>query len=270
MASVLQPSLEVTGDDLEREGESLAQLPGTWNVFVAHLGGQTVEEFVQDCLRVRQWGHQPVPHLTARRYRNPEHLAETIRRLHGEAAVREALVLAGDVESAGSLKDSLDVMDSGVLEHGLLERVWFSGYPEGHPQIDEKHLEEAWERKMNWSRSCRIPIGVVTQLAKNPSVSAEWCRRREFGENGVAARISRFLFARPEILEDLARLAGMPALLQMVRESGGGPYVCGPAAEGGEESALRACAPHYMALGALRRTATELSELFGGGGDKPR
>ena len=268
MASILQPSLEVTGDDLEREGDSLARLPGTWDVFVAHLGGQTVEEFVQDCLRVRQLGHQPVPHLTARRYRDPGRLAETIQLLHDEAAVREVLVLAGDVEPAGSLKDSLDVVDSGVLEQGMLERVWFSGYPEGHPQIDEERLEKAWERKVNWSRFSRIPIGVVTQLAKNPSVSAEWCRRRGLGENGIAARISRFLFARPGILEDLARLAGMPALLQMVRESGGAPYIRGPAPEDGEESALRACAPHYMALGALRRTAAELSELLGGRGDE--
>ena len=265
MASTLQPSLEVTGDDLGREGESLARLPGTWDVFVAHLGGQTVEEFVRDCLRVRQSGHQPVPHLTARRYRNPEQLADTIQLLHDEAEVREALVLAGDVEPAGSLKDSLDAMDSGALEQGVLERMWFSGYPEGHPQVDEERLEEAWKRKMDWSQSCRIPIGVVTQLAKDPVISARWCKRRGFDEQGIAVRISRFLFARPEILEDLARLAGMPALLQMVRESGGAPYVRGPAAEDGEESALRACAPHYMALGALRRTVAGLSELFGGG-----
>lgn len=263
MAPALSPSLEVTGDDLEREGASLAQLPGAWDVFIAHLGGQTVEEVIQDCLRVRQLGHQPVPHLPARRYRNPEQLAEAIRLLHHEAAVREALVLAGDAEPAGSLKDSLDVLDSGVLEPGMLERVWFSGYPEGHPQIDEECLEKAWERKRNWSRSCRIPIGVVTQLARNPSVSAEWCRRRRLGKDGIAVRISRFLFARPEILEDLARLAGMPALLQRARESGGAPYVCGPAAEHEEESVLRACAPHYLALGALRRTAEELSELWG-------
>ena len=258
MIPVLPPSLEVTGDDLSRDGDSLARLPGTWNVFVAHLGGQRLEEFVQDCRRVRQLGHQPVPHLTVRRYRDPKQLEETARLLHDEAAVREALVLAGDVEPVGLMKDSLDALDSGALERSGLERVWFSGYPEGHPEINEGRLEEAWQRKANWSRSRGIPIGVVTQLAGDPAISAEWCRKRGFAEQKIAVRISRFLFARPEILEDLARLAGMPALLRLVRESGGAPYVRGSAAVGEEGSGMQFCSPHYMALGALSQTVDEL------------
>ena len=263
----LSPSLEVTGDDLHQEGESLARLPGTWDVFVAHLGDQTTESFVQDCLRVRQLGHRPVPHLTARRYRNPEQLAETLQLLSGEGAAREALVLAGDVEPAGSLKDSLDVVNSGVLEQSGFERVWFSGYPEGHPKISKDDLANAWKKKLEWSQSCRIPVGVVTQLAKDPETSVEWCRKQGFADQGVGARISQFLFACPEILADLARLAGMPVFLQMVRESGGAPYVRGPGATGGKEPAPPLCAPHYMALGALGQTIAELTELFGGGGD---
>lgn len=262
----LSPSLEVTGDDLRQEGESLVRLPGTWDVFVAHLGDQAAESFVQDCLRVRQLGHRPVPHLTARRYRNPEQLAETLQLLSDEGAAREALILAGDVEPAGSLKDSLDVVNSGVLEQSGLERVWFSGYPEGHPKISENHLANAWKEKLEWSQSCRIPIGVVTQLAKNPETSVTWCRKQGFAGQGVGARISRFLFARPEILADLARLAGMPVFLQMVRESGGAPYVRGPGATEGKEPPPL-CASHYMALGALGQTIAELVELFGGGGD---
>ena len=259
MTPTMRPSLEVTGDDLGREGGSLARLPGTWDVFVAHLGGQTVEEFVRDCLQVRRLGHRPVPHLTARRYRDSEQLEETIRLLHSEAAVREALVLAGDVDPAGSLKDSLDAMDSGVLERSGLERVWFSGYPEGHPKIDEDRLGEAWKRKMDWSQSCRVPVGVVTQLAADPAVPARWCAEQGFAGRGIAARVSRFLYARPEVLEDLARLAGMPALLRLARESAGAPYVRGPEAAGAEGPAARLCPPHYMALGALGRTVDGLS-----------
>ena len=262
MVPTLRPSLEVTGDDLSQEGESLAKLPGTWDVFIAHLGGQTVGEFVQDCLDVRRLGHRPVPHLTARRYRDPEQLAETVHRLRDQAAVREALVLAGDVAPAGSLKDSLEVMDSGVLERSGLERVWFSGYPEGHPQISESSLEEAWRRKTGWSQSVRIPIGVVTQLAEDPATSAKWCERQGFAEQGIATRISRFLFARPAILEDLARLAGMPALLRAARESEDAPFVCGPEVAKGEEPTMPLCAPHYMALGTLSRTVDGLSRAL--------
>lgn len=256
----LSPSLEVTGDDLLREGKSLARLPGAWDVFVAHLGDQTAESFVQDCLRVRQLGHRPVPHLTARRYRNPEQLAETLQRLGDEGAAREALVLAGDADPAGSLEDSLDVVNSGALEQCGLERVWFSGYPEGHPKISEDRLADAWKRKLEWSRSRQIPIGVVTQLAKDPETSAAWCRRRGFAGQGVGVRISRFLFARPETLAHLARLAGMPVFRQMVRESGGAPYIRGPGAAEWKEPAPPLCMPHYMALGALGRTVAELVE----------
>ena len=261
--SDLSPSLEVTGDDLCREGASLARLPGTWDIFVAHLGDQTAERFMQDCLRVRQLGHRPVPHLTARRYRNAGQLAETLQCLCDEGAVREALVLAGDAEPVGSMKDSLDVVGSGVLEQSRLERVWFPGYPEGHPKISESRLACSWKKKLAWSKSSRIPIGVVTQLAKDPEASAGWCRRQGFADRGIEARISRFLFARPEILTDLARLAGMPAFLQMVREAGDAPYVRGPGAAAGKEPKPSLCMPHYMALGALQRTVAELTELGG-------
>ena len=265
MTPILPPSIEVTGDDLDREGDSLARLPGTWDVFVAHLGGQAVGEFVRDCSRVRRLGHRPVPHLTARRYRNSQRLAETIRILREEADVRDALVLAGDVEPAGSLKDSLDVVDSGVLERSGLERVWFSGYPEGCPGIDEARLEEAWKKKRDWSRTCRIPVGVVTQLAGNPATAIEWCGKRALAEQGFAARVSQFLFARPEVLDDLARLAGIPALSRLARINGGAPYVRGPSAgEKGESASSRLRAPHYMALGALGRTVEGLSENFYG------
>ena len=264
----LSPSLEVTGDDLLQEGDSLVRLPGTWKVFIAHLGGQTVGDFLQDCSRVQQLGHQPIPHLTARRYRNLKQLAETVQFLRNEVAVREVLVLAGDVEPVGLLKDSLDVLNSGILEQSRLERVWFSGYPEGHPKISESRLEEAWKRKIAWSQSRRIPIGVVTQLAKDPAIPTEWCRRQRLAERGIAARTSQFLLARTEILEDLARLAGMPALLQLIRESGGSAYVRGPTAAKEERPTMRLCGPHYMALGALGQTVAELSELLGGGENK--
>lgn len=259
----LFPSLEVTGDDLQQEGGSLARLPGTWSVFVAHLGDQTTESFVQNCLRVRQLGHRPVPHLTARRYRNSKSLAETLQLLNDEGTVQEALILAGDVEPTGLLKDSLDVVDSGVLERSGLERVWFSGYPEGHSKISEDRLAKAWRKKLEWSQSSRLPIGVVTQLARDPETSVKWCRRQGFAEQGIEVRISRFLFARREILADLARLAEMPVFLQMVRESGDAPYVRGPDAAGERAPTRSLCAPHYMALGALDRTITELAELHG-------
>ena len=256
----LKPSIEVTGDDLRREGSCLARLPGVWEVFVAHLDGQTPEDFLQDCLRVRRLGHRPVPHLAARRYRSLRQLEATIQHLHGDADVREALVLAGDAEPEGALEDSLGVMDSGLLEQSGLKRIWFAGYPEGHPHIDESCLEEALKRKTDWSRFRRMPIGIVTQLTKDLEVSAAWCEKKDFAARGIAVRISRFLSARTSVLLDLARLAGMPQILRTARESQESEYVRSAWAHKEEERATPLRAAHYMALGALERMVGELLE----------
>ena len=252
----MTPSLEVTSDDLRWEGDNLARLPGSWPIFVAHLGGRAVDDFVEDCDRVRQLGHQPVPHMAARRYRDAAHLAATLMLLREEVGVREALVLAGDAEPEGTLKDSLEVMKLGVFDQVRLDRVWCAGYPEGHPQISPAELNSALRWKGQWSQVTGIPIGVVTQLAADPEVSMQWCEEQGFAEQGIAVRISRFLFADPDTLSELADLAGLPALYEKSREPGNIPFVQGPPPV--QEPATELCAPHYMALGALEQAVDRL------------
>ena len=247
------PSLEVTATDLQQEGNCLARLSGPRQVFVAHLDGQSAEDLVRDCVRVRQLGHAPVPHVAARRYRDFNELGMTLAGLVDRAGVREVLALGGDVEPVGEIRDSLDLLDSGLLEQAPLERVWFAGYPEGHQKIDRKSLEGAWRKKRSWAEHSGICVGVVTQLAMDPAVVSAWVRAQGFEESGVAVRVSRFRWARASVLLDLARVAGLPELARLAQSAGLDGLVRGDFT--GEEAVA-----HCMALGALGRLVGSLRE----------
>ncbi len=54
----------------------------------------------------------------------------------GEAGVRRALILAGDLDKpAGDLFDAKDLIESGLLQKHGIKQIAISGYPEGHPNI---------------------------------------------------------------------------------------------------------------------------------------
>jgi methylenetetrahydrofolate reductase (NADPH) len=192
-----------------------ALLPAGTTVFVNHPPRATHHDIVAACTRLRQAGLVPVPHLAARRFSSFTQLDDLLRRAATEAAVKRALIVAGDPDRPlGPFRDSLDLLASGAVEsHGLAE-VSFAVYPERHPRIDERALDAALDKKLEVAHRRGLNPSLVTQFgfAAAPIAARIAALRRR----GIACPIAIGL-AGPGNVATLAKFAvrcGVGASLQ--------------------------------------------------------
>ncbi|WP_049832763.1 methylenetetrahydrofolate reductase [Methylorubrum extorquens] len=176
-------SLEVSPREALRGAEGLETLaPGT-RVFITRLPKGSFEETLAASTRLRELGLRPVPHITARTTSDAATFAKQLGRYVGEAGVREILLVAGSNEKAeGAFSNTLQILESGVIESSGLTALNVAGHPEGHPQADERELHRALEVKNAFSTRTGIPLTIVTQFFFDPAPIIAWeARIREKG-----------------------------------------------------------------------------------------
>jgi len=119
-------------------------------------------------------GFRPVPHVAVRMFPDLPALDRFLATLSG-AGVDRLFVIAGDVDkSAGVLKSSLALLESGLLHaHGILE-VGIAGYPEGHPLLPPEILDRCLAEKIAVAESSGVLVHVATQFCFSPGRITEW------------------------------------------------------------------------------------------------
>ena len=186
MALVAGASLEMS----PRERDAIAAAaeflrPGT-EVFVSAPPAVSHHDIVSAAVALRRRGFEPVPHVAARSLVGFTQLNDLLARVAGEAGVRRALVIGGDLEPpAGPFHASFD-----VLSLGLFEKYGFC---------------------RNWP--CRLPGGPPTHCAAGAGTRA-CC------ETGVAAPgrdrahvVTQFVFDAAPVLRWLQALRGARAVV---------------------------------------------------------
>lgn len=168
-------SLEMTAKELDglREAAPLIR-PGT-QIAVTFLPGEEMEQRVEAAKLVRELGFEPIVHLSARRLTSHEELDSYLARITGEAGVKRVFLIAGDPpESEGPFDDSLQVIESGLLEKHGITIAGVGGHPEGHPNVSKEDLWVWMEKKLAALRARGITPLVVTQFAFDDDAIVEW------------------------------------------------------------------------------------------------
>ena len=168
-------SLEMTAKELDglREAAPLIR-PGT-QVAVTFLPGEEMEQRVAAAKLVRELGFEPIVHLSARRLTSAEELDNYLSRITTEAGVKRVFLIAGDPpEAQGPFEDSLQVIESGLLEKHGIAIAGVGGHPEGHPNVSKADLWVWMERKIAALRTRGIVPLVVTQFAFDDDAIVEW------------------------------------------------------------------------------------------------
>jgi methylenetetrahydrofolate reductase (NADH) len=262
-------SLEISPrDDLARErvGELLA--PGT-AVFVNHAGSVTHHDIVAACVRLRLARFRPVPHVAARRLASFTQARDFFERAAGEAGVTEVLMIAGDpAETPGPFRDSLELLASGLAERCAIRRVFFAGYPEGHPRIDRHALAAALRAKLALAREGGLETSLVTQFGFEAEPILRWIAALR--EDGILCPV-RVGVAGPATVATLAKYAvrcGIGASLRalgrrqtafarILTEATPDPLIAALVAE--EQPGADLDGLHLFTFGGVRRTAVWLA-----------
>lgn len=274
MALVSGASLEMSPrerDAITSAAEFLA--PGT-EVFVSSPPAVSHHDIVSASVALRRHGFEPVPHVAARGLVGFTQLNDLLARVAGEAGVRRALVIGGDLDPpAGPFHASLDVLSLGLFEKHGFTSIGLATYPEGHPRIAEATLDRALAVKTALLRQAGIEARAVTQFVFDAAPVLAWLGAMRGREPFLPVRIG---LAGPASIATLARYAvrcGIGhSIGALVRQ---GTSIARLVTESGPESVVRQLAAadwrglgvngiHLFGFGGLTRTARWLNAVAAG------
>ncbi len=177
-------SLEMTAKEIEglREAAPLIR-PGT-QIAVTFLPGEEMEQRVEAAVLVRELGFEPIVHLSARRFTSEAELDQYLGDITTRAGVKRVFLIAGDPpEPEGPFEDSLQIIETGLLEKHGITIVGIGGHPEGHPNVSKADLWVWMEKKIAALRARNITPLVVTQFAFDDDAIIAWIK--EMRERGI-------------------------------------------------------------------------------------
>ncbi|MFT5501130.1 MAG: methylenetetrahydrofolate reductase (NADPH) [Woeseiaceae bacterium] len=170
-------SLEIGVNDLDALEKNRGAIPRDSRIYINAVAGAGTAARIKIAQELAGFGFQPVPHVAARRMISADALDDYLSQLSDKAAVREILVIGGDVaEPLGPFASTLDIITSGQLEKHGIQRIGIAGYPDGHPGIADDILQQALEEKLAACRTAGISAYVVTQFSFQADSIINWCR----------------------------------------------------------------------------------------------
>jgi methylenetetrahydrofolate reductase (NADPH) len=158
-------SIEIAPRDERSATIAIETLPSGAETFIASLPKSLPDEVVATARRLRRGGLSPVPHIAARNLHSERELDRLLGRLAAEASVDRALLIGGDRnEPAGPYVDSLQILNSGLLEKHGIRTIYLPCYPEGHPRIDDGRLRLARQDKLAAAQKAGLSTAFVSQF----------------------------------------------------------------------------------------------------------
>lgn len=171
-------SVETTPGAADKIPDYRAHLePGT-RVFITFLAGSDFDRTIAAAVRLRREGFEPVPHLAARSIPDRRFLERNLRRLVDEADVQEVLAIAGAVaEPLGEFSDSMQMLETGLLDRFGIHRIGVAGHPEGSPDISDEAVNCAAAWKNAFAQRSDAKLYVVTQFCFEAEPIIAWEQR---------------------------------------------------------------------------------------------
>ena len=183
-------SLEMTAKETEGLREAASAIRPDTQVAVTFLPGEELEQRVEAAVLVRELGFEPIVHLSARRIESVEQLDWYLGEITSRAGVKRCFIIAGDPpEPEGPFSDSLQVIETGLLEKHGIEVVGVGGHPEGHPNVDKNDLWIWMQKKIDAVRARGMTPLVVTQFAFDDDAIVEWLAEMRERNIDVPVRI---------------------------------------------------------------------------------
>jgi len=214
-------SLEMSPRELHRAGEVAALLPADSCIYIPSLPGLPLARTLEAVAAIRAAGLDPVPHVSARRIRDRDEFAEFLKKAVAEHRVHRVLLLGGDEPTPkGPFRDSLQILESGLLRDSGIREIGVAGYPEGHPRIS--NLAESFEKKRRMASEQGLGLYVVTQFSFAPSRVVEYCANLARTAPEVSIYVGVAGPTDPVALARYAQLCGVSVSLRALKTLGTG------------------------------------------------
>ncbi|WP_298674841.1 methylenetetrahydrofolate reductase [uncultured Lentibacter sp.] len=257
-------------------------LPTGTRVYIAHIEGTPIEEMVETAARLNGEGFEVMPHFPARILKDAAMLENWIAMYQGEANVKQALLLAGGVDTPhGDFHSSMQLLETGLFDKAGFTRLHVAGHPEGNKDIDTdgstKNVDEALQWKQKFSERTEAKMALATQFAFEAGPIIEWANSLKAAGVDIPVHIG---IAGPAKLQTLIKFAiacGVGPSLKVLQKRAMDvtklllPYE--PTEVLAELAAHKAANPdfnieqvHFFPLGGIKTNATWATEHGGASG----
>ena len=163
--------------------------PGS-TVFITFLPESDFEDTIAVAARLRKEGFNPVPHLAARSIPSATFLDENLGKLRDEADINEVLTIAGAVdEPIGEFRNSMQVLDTGLMDKHGIKKIGVAGHPEGSPDMSDEAIASALKWKNDFAARSNAELYVVTQFCFEVEPLITWDKAMRAAGNSLPIRI---------------------------------------------------------------------------------
>ncbi|MBR9841956.1 MAG: methylenetetrahydrofolate reductase [Rhodobacteraceae bacterium] len=184
-------------------------LPEGTRVYIAHIEGTPIEEMVATAKRLAEDGYPVMPHFPARIIKDAATLENWIAMYQGEADVKQALLLAGGVDTPhGDFDSSMQLLETGLFDEAGFTNLHVAGHPEGNKDIDpdgsDKNVMDALRWKQKFSETTDADMALATQFAFDAGPIIAWANSLKDAGIDIPVHIG---IAGPAKLQTLIKFA---------------------------------------------------------------
>ena len=216
-------SIETTPAGACRIASFKELLPAGTAVYITYVPRTGDADVVSLAARLTREGMTPVPHIAARSIPDEVWLDRYLACLAGEAGVEQALLVAGDLDRpAGIFDNTMQVLETGLMDRHGFRLIGLAGHPEGNRAIGEAGLRQALVWKNAFAERSDAAFHLVTQFAFDAAPVIEWDRRIRAEGNRLPIHVGIPGPASIKTLLHYARICGIgPSVRVLTRHAGG-------------------------------------------------
>jgi methylenetetrahydrofolate reductase (NADPH) len=198
-------SIEVTPTGATKIDSFADILPEGTTVNVTFLPGSDPLDTIAVAKRLADDGMNAVPHIAARSLTDADQLDQLVKAMTVQANVREVLVIGGGVDvPVGAFDNSMQVLQTGILQKYGITHIGVAGHPEGSPDIPADALAKAISDKNELARAEGLNLYMETQFCFDAKAVLDWERAIRDAGNALPIRIG---IPGPATIKTLFRFA---------------------------------------------------------------
>ena len=151
--------------------EKLGVLQPNTHLAVTCSPTKGVDETIELSEKLIAQGFQVIPHIAAKCVSGEKHLETIVKRLDA-LSIESIFVPGGDrPEPIGEFNNAYDLLKALQKSGHNIKNIGIAAHPEGHPDVNEKILMEALEKKKD------LADYIVTQMCFDANILGDWLVR---------------------------------------------------------------------------------------------
>lgn len=167
--------IEITPQQIDEFGQIADKLTPGSRVSLAYHSRASLAEHVRAAQRLNELGFRPWPHIAARHLHSVQELDDFLNELVAKGNVDSCVIIAGHIpHSEGPFSDSLDVINSGLLQKYKLKEVAVAGHPSGHLNLPASCLSALLHQKIHAIARAGMNASIITQYELEASATLGW------------------------------------------------------------------------------------------------